>query len=100
LFIHCPRNLTFSEVSGLPKKHLDTHPDYFGASLSAFVKPGRAKRYRLIGCNQYGFIVFFVRSDIGEDVFPEILPAQCLRHPHAIDGNKNRLPHVIIYEWT
>jgi len=78
---------------------LDTHPDYFGASLGAFVKLGCAKGYRLIGCNRYGFNAFFVRSDIGEDVFPEILPAQCLKHPHAIDGNKNRLPHVINYEW-
>lgn len=78
----------------------DTHPDYLGASLSAFVKLGREKGYRLVGCNRYGFNAFFIRSGIGEDVFPEITAAQCLRHPQAIDGNKNRLPQVINYEWV
>ncbi len=78
----------------------DTHPDFFGASLSAFVKLGREKDYRLVGCNRYGFNAFFVRSDIGEDVFPEIPPDRCLEHPFAKNGNKMRLPQVINYEWV
>jgi len=78
----------------------DTHPDFFGASLSAFVKLGRKKGYRLVGCNRYGFNAFFIRSGIGEDVLPEITPAQCLKHPQAVDGNKNRLPQVINYDWV
>ena len=77
----------------------DTHPDYFGASLSAFTRLGREKGYRLVGCNRYGFNAFFVRSDIGEDVFPEIPPERCLQHPQARHGNKRRLPQVIDYEW-
>lgn len=78
----------------------DTHPDYCSASLSAFVKLGREKGYRLVGCNRYGFNAFFIRSGIGEDVLPEITPAQCLKHPQAVDGNKNRLPQVINYGWV
>ena len=77
----------------------DTHPDYFGASLAAFVKLGREKGYRLVGCNRYGFNAFFVRSGIGEDVFPEIPTERCLEHPQAKYGNKTRLPQVIGYEW-
>lgn len=34
-------------------------PDYCGASLSAFVKLGKEKGYRLVGCNKYGFNAFF-----------------------------------------
>lgn len=78
----------------------DTHPDYFGASLSAFVKLCREKGYRLVGCNRYGFNAFFIRSGIGEDVLPEIKAERCLEHPQAVDGNKNRLPQVINYEWV
>lgn len=78
----------------------DIHPDYLGASLAAFVKLGREKGYRLVGCNKYGFNAFFVRSDIGEEVFPEIPVERCLQHPQAKDGNKMRLPQVVNYEWT
>ena len=77
----------------------DTHPDYFGASLAAFVKLGHEKGYRLVGCNRHGFNAFFVRSGIGEDIFPEIPAEQCLEHPLAKYGNRTRLPQVIGYEW-
>ncbi|MCS6815611.1 MAG: hypothetical protein NZ772_18820, partial [Cyanobacteria bacterium] len=58
-------------------------PDYCGASLPAFVKLGREKGYRLVGCNLYGFNAFFVRNDLGQDVLPEIDPARCFAHPQA-----------------
>ena len=35
-------------------------PNFCGASLSAFVKLGRRKGYRLVGCNRYGYNAFFV----------------------------------------
>ncbi|MFZ3059414.1 MAG: hypothetical protein WA102_06685 [Candidatus Methanoperedens sp.] len=75
----------------------DTHPDFFGASLLAFVKLGKEKGYRLIGCNKYGFNAFFIRNDIGIDVFPEISPDDCLKHPQALD--KNRLSAVEKLGW-
>ncbi len=48
----------------------------FGASLSAFIKLGRAKGYRLIGAQQLGFNAFFVREDIGAHLLPEVTAAQ------------------------
>jgi hypothetical protein len=43
-----------------------------GASLSAFVKLGRAKGYRLVGVQSLGFNAFFVRNDVGTTLLPEV----------------------------
>jgi hypothetical protein len=67
---------------------------YFGASLPAFVKLGRQKGYRLIGCEGWGFNAFFMRDDVGQDVFPEIDAAECAaipmqlakRHPNILQN--------------
>lgn len=50
---------------------------YGGASLAAFNKLAKSKGYRLIGCNSMGFNVFFMREDVGTDLFPEVSPASC-----------------------
>jgi hypothetical protein len=52
-------------------------PYYAGASLSAFVKLGREKGYRLVGAQRLGFNSLFVRSGVGEDLLAEISPRQC-----------------------
>jgi hypothetical protein len=78
----------------------DLHPDYSGASLGALVKLGKAKGYRLVGCNHYGFNAFFIRNGIGENFFPEVSAEQCLDVPHAILARQTRLPQVIRYEWV
>jgi hypothetical protein len=52
-------------------------PYYAGASLSAFVKLGREKGYRLVGAQRLGFNSLFVRSGVGEDLLREISPRQC-----------------------
>jgi len=78
----------------------DNQFNYCGASLPAFVKLGRAKGYRLVGCNRYGFNAFFVRSGIGEHVLPEISIEQCLKHPKVKEGQKTRLPKAMNYEWV
>ena len=57
--------------------HSDT-PFYCGASLAAFVKLAREKGYRLIGCNRQQFNAFFLRNDVGADLFPEVEAASCL----------------------
>jgi hypothetical protein len=49
---------------------------HYGASLSAFVKLGRAKGYRMIGVQLLGFNAFFVRDDVGADLLPEVTAAQ------------------------
>lgn len=78
----------------------DVHEDFFGASLWAYVKLGRKKGYRLIGCNKYGFNAFFLRNDVGENVFPEVTVSSCLTHPSAMDGQKTRLPRVKKLGWV
>jgi hypothetical protein len=74
--------------------------DYGGASLPAFVKLGREKGYRLVGCQRYGFNAFFVRSGIGEDIFSEIPASKCFEHPFAQYAMSERLPKVIDFEWV
>lgn len=51
--------------------------DYFGASLSAFVKLFTAKGYRLVACNITGVNAFFVREDLLGDRF---LPPYTAEH--------------------
>lgn len=88
----------------VPYKPDFVHPegsfDYCGASLPAFVKLGREKGYRLVGCNRYGFNAFFVRNGIGEDALPEIKPDHCFKHPKAKEGQQARLPKAMKYEWV
>lgn len=74
--------------------------DYCGASLAAFVKLGKEKGYRLVGCNRYGFNAFFIRTGIAEDVFPEIPVSQCLTHPFAEYAMKHRFPNVVNRPWV
>ena len=72
---------------------------YGGASLSAFVKLAKEKGYRLVGCQRYGFNAFFIRSGIGEDIFPEIYPAECFYHPKAKYGVESRLAKAKEKQW-
>lgn len=58
---------------------LKGHPDFFGASLNAFVKLGREKGYRLVGCNRFGYNAIFIINGVGEEFFPEIQPEECFR---------------------
>ena len=55
--------------------------DYFGASLTALVKLGRAKGYSLVACNITGINAFFVRDDLIKSNFPFALTAENLYHP-------------------
>ncbi len=75
-------------------------PDYCGASLAAFVKLGKEKGYRLVGCQRYGFNAFFIRSGIGEGLLLETPTSGCFKHPKVKHGIENRLPGVIDKEWV
>jgi hypothetical protein len=57
--------------------------EYAGASLPAFVKLGRKKGYRLIGTEKFGFNAFFMRNDVGAELFAEVEPRSCLMHPRS-----------------
>ncbi len=52
--------------------------NYFGASLEALVKLGRAKGYRIVSCNFSGANAFFVRDDLCGSHFLE--PATAEEH--------------------
>jgi len=74
---------------------------YYGsASLSAFVKLGKKKGYRLVGCQRYGFNAFFIRLGIGEDIIPEIYPDECFSHPLVKYGMEKRLMKTKQHEWV
>jgi hypothetical protein len=77
----------------------DIHPDYFGASLPAFVKLAKEKGYRLVGCNRYGYNAFFIKNGTGEKILPEISIKECMKHPKVIEGQRNRLRSVQKYKW-
>jgi len=77
-----------------------SHADYYGASLPALVKLARQKGYRLVGCNRHGFNAFFLRADVGETLFPEVTPEQCLRHPWAIHAHEVRLKEIAHLAWV
>lgn len=87
-----PYDPSFSRKAG--------HPDHFGASLAAFVKLGKEKGYRLVGCNKYGFNAFFMREDVGAEYFPEVSADECLQHPKAKQGHMQRLPMVKDLPWV
>ncbi|MBE9138803.1 glycosyltransferase [Nodosilinea sp. LEGE 07088] len=78
----------------------DTHPDFYGASLPAFVKLAAQKGYRLVGCNQYGYNAFFVANGLGDDLLPEVSVQSCLTHPKVWQGQKERLPAVENLPWV
>jgi len=73
---------------------------YSGASLSAFVKLGREKGYRLVGCHRYGYNAFFVRAEVGQNILPEIPPSECFKHPFTKHAMEEFLPKAADYEWA
>ena len=58
-------------------------PDYAGASLAAFVKLGKEKGYRLVGCEPLGFNAFFVRNDVGDGTVAGDRSGVLLRPPEG-----------------
>ncbi len=74
-------------------------PNYAGASLRAFVELGRAKGYRLVGCERLGFNAFFVQHGLGESIFPEVSVESCLSSAFAQRSRAERLPLVRDLPW-
>jgi hypothetical protein len=52
-----------------------------GASLSALVKLGAEKGYRLVGCSSSGVNAVFVRQGIADHLLPAVDPRDCFLHP-------------------
>lgn len=74
--------------------------DYVGASLSAMIKLGREKGYRLVGTNRLGYNAIFVRNDLGTDIFDEVDASDCLNHPWNEYGMRERYPRVAHMPWV
>ena len=62
-----------------------------GASLAAFVSLARRKGYRLVGSQMQCFNAFFLRADVGCEVFPEVSIESCLTHPIHASRKAKRL---------
>lgn len=77
----------------------DDH-NYCGASLSAFVKLGKEKGYRLIGCNNGGWNAFFMKNGIGEELFPEVSAESCFKFDWNFYGMQHRFPLVKDMRWV
>jgi hypothetical protein len=73
---------------------------YFGASLRAFVILARARGYRYVGSQRYGFNAFFVRDDLAGDLIPEGDIARPFDHPMVHLGMTGFAPHIHRYEWV
>jgi hypothetical protein len=81
-------------------EHVGGGLDYAGASLPAFVKLGRRKGYRLVGCERLCFNAFFLREGVGEDLFPEIPASECFGHPAAQHQIATQQLAVAEREWV
>lgn len=68
------RSLTVPYDSGFSRWMAHPSGLYAGASLAALAQLGRAKGYRLVGCNRHGVNAFFVREDIAPDSLPAMTP--------------------------
>jgi len=64
-------------------KDRDYADHFYGASLAALASLAKQKGYRLVGCNDYCFNAFFIRSGIGEEHLPEVSVDSCFGHPRA-----------------
>jgi hypothetical protein len=76
------------------------HRNYVGASLSAMVKLGRQKGYRLVGTNRGGWNAFFVREGLGEEMLPEVPVESCFVSAWNRFGMEKRFPLVADLEWV
>lgn len=75
------------------------HPNFFGASLAAFVKLANIKGYRLVGCNRYGYNAFFVRNDLAQNILPEVSVDSCLIHPKILKSRINKRSNAAHLLW-
>lgn len=64
------------------------HPIYHGASPVAMNNLAKRKGYRLVGANNYGHNMIFVRNESGTGLIPEVSVESTLKHPSATESFK------------
>ncbi|MEZ0359016.1 hypothetical protein [Mycobacterium sp. SA01] len=77
----------------------EEHQDFRSVSLLAMSRLSAAKGYRLIGAHRHGFNVFFMRNDVGRELFPEILISEIHDNPWTHHGQSDRWPAVRDMGW-
>lgn len=95
----CEASVTVPYRPDFKAEYVNGFGVYCGASLPAFVKLGKKKGYRLVGCQRYGFNAFFIRNDVGQDIFPEVAVDRCFSHPFALWAYDELRPMVKNREW-
>ena len=80
----------------------NTHEDYCGASIPAFVKLMKANNYKLVACNKYGFNLFFIKENLGGDYLPEIKANDCIANlpSYYIDELDKRRKEIENLDWV
>ncbi len=77
----------------------NVHKDYFGASVPAFVKLAQEKGYRLVGCNKYGFNLFFLKNEIAQESIPTMSIERCFDHPQSRARKNECLEAIKKFPW-
>lgn len=62
------------------------HPVYHGASPVAMTNLAKRKGYRLVGSNDYGHNMIFIKDGTGNEFIPEVSVESTLQHPSAIES--------------
>ena len=75
------------------------HPTYHGASPVAMTKLAKHKGYRLVGANELGFNLIYVREDLIPELLPEVSIESVLQHPSNKEA-KARFEEVKDWEYT
>eukprot|EP00295_Goniomonas_pacifica_P003181 CAMPEP_0175807234 /NCGR_PEP_ID=MMETSP0107_2-20121207/1616_1 /TAXON_ID=195067 ORGANISM="Goniomonas pacifica, Strain CCMP1869" /NCGR_SAMPLE_ID=MMETSP0107_2 /ASSEMBLY_ACC=CAM_ASM_000203 /LENGTH=194 /DNA_ID=CAMNT_0017118779 /DNA_START=78 /DNA_END=662 /DNA_ORIENTATION=+ len=77
---------------------------FFGCSIGAYVKWGKANGYRLVGCMKEGYNAFFLRNDVGVAAFPEYDAEGCFAHwrndPGYASKMQQRAEEARSVEWV
>ncbi|MEY4594247.1 MAG: hypothetical protein RIQ47_657 [Bacteroidota bacterium] len=72
------------------------HPVYHGASPVAMTRMAKRKGYRLVGANEYGHNLIFIKDSLNVDLIPEVRVETLLTHPSATESFKDFEP---IKDW-
>lgn len=73
--------------------------NFRSVSLLAMKKLSEKKGYRMIGAHKHGFNVFFLRNDIGQDIFPAASLAEIHDNLWTRIGQSDRWPQVEGMNW-
>lgn len=94
------RSVTVPYADDFKTQYVNGFGVYSGASLPAFVSLAKRKGYRLVGVEEYGFNAFFMRNDVGADVFPEAAIETCVNLPFVTWAKKEFLHLVKDKPWV